>query len=290
VTFESTRTTTQGTLGVVHVPKSGGIAVRTALQELDRSHAASPYFDRELVANVDVGILPASTRVDFVDDAHLREICGDHRLVMGHYSAPLLLESGCQSLALQVREPRARVLSLYRYWQSRPDEVLDEWGEWGRTALASARSSLPEFLCSKHIWPATDHAIARQVLLRTTPPEARAARRLTRRELRGKGYETVRARLAIVEWASESQRFVDRIYAFLDEDADVAVHRENETPTGREVEVLDTKSRRILDRRVRFDRELEQRLMDDGLLEQRSATELDAEYEETAERLGITLS
>ncbi len=172
MTIETTRTTTGGALGIVHVPKSGGIAVRSALCEVEGTHAAPPYFDREMVASVDVGVLPPPIRRDFVEDDHLAEICSDHRLVMGHYSGPLLLDSGCRQLAVQVREPRARVLSLYRYWRSRPDEVLDEWGEWGRTALASARSDLPEFLRSPHIWPAADNAIARQVLLRQTPPKA----------------------------------------------------------------------------------------------------------------------
>ncbi|MGA8726867.1 MAG: hypothetical protein WB565_17675 [Acidimicrobiales bacterium] len=288
MSIETARTTTEGTLGVVHVPKSGGIAVRTVLRELDGSHATAPYFDRELVASVDVGVLPPSTRDDFVEDGQLREICDEHRLVMGHYSGQLLVDSGCRTLALQVREPRSRVLSLYRYWQSRPDEVIDQWGEWGRTALVSARGSLSEFLRSPHIWPAADSAIARQLLLRRTPPDARAARRLTRKALHGEGYESMRAHLEIVEWASESQRFVERICAFLDEKTDVTVHRENETPMEGEVELLDRKSREVLERLTRYDRELEQRLMDDGLLELRSAAALDAEFEETAERLGVT--
>ena len=55
-----------------------------------------------------------------------------------------------------------------------------------------------------------------------------------------------------------------------------------------EVEVLDRRSREVLERLTRYDRELEQRLMDDGLLELRSAAALDAEFEETAERLGVT--
>jgi hypothetical protein len=289
LTIETARTTTEGALGVVHVPKCGGIAVRSALAELEGSHAAAPYFDREMVASVDVSILPLATRHDFVEDEHLREICGDHRLVMGHYSCQLLLDSGCRCLALQLREPRARILSLYRYWQSQPDEVLDEWGEWGRTALASARSSLPDFLASRYIWPAADNAIARQVLLRWTPSRGRSARRLTRRALRGKRYESMRTNLAIVEWAADSQRFVDRIRAFLDEEAEVVLRRENETQVGQDTEVLDGKSRKVLDRLTRYDRELEQRLMDDGLLERRSAGALDAEFEETAARLGIKL-
>jgi hypothetical protein len=207
---------------------------------------------------------------------------------MGHYSGQLLLDGGCASLALQVREPRARVLSLYRYWKSQPDEVLDQWGEWGRTALVSARGSLSEFLRSPHIWPAADSAIARQLLLRWTPPDAQAARRLTREALRGEAYDSIRADLAIVEWASESQRFVERICAFLDEKTDVTVQRENETPAEGDVEVLDPESRNLLERLTRYDRELLQRLMDDGLLEHRSAASLDAEFEETAERLLVT--
>ncbi len=100
----------------------------------------------------------------------------------------------------------------------------------------------------------------------------------------------MRAHLAIVEWASESQRFVDRICAFLDEEAGVEVRRENETPTGHDVQVLDRSSRKVLDRLTRYDRELEQRLMDDGLLGRRSAAALDGEFEETAARLLVTLA
>ena len=73
------------------------------MRELEGSYAATPYFDREMVASVDVGVLPPATRRDFVDDDRLRTICSGHRLVMGHYSGQLLLDSGCRGLALQVR-------------------------------------------------------------------------------------------------------------------------------------------------------------------------------------------
>ena len=99
-----------------------------------------------------------------VDDDAYREVVRTHRVVMGHVSSATLVRAGCTSLAIQVREPRSRVLSLYRYWQGQDQAQFDRWGNWGRTVVAAAQLPFPEFLTSDYTWPAVDNTLARQAL------------------------------------------------------------------------------------------------------------------------------
>ncbi len=278
-------------IGIPHVPKVGGTAVRSAVQSIPGSHATTPYFDEDMIAGVPVSVSGLSEKVEreFLRDGELRGLCSQYQLVMGHYSGRHLLDAGCSHLALLLREPRARVLSLYRYWRAQHPTVVGDWGDWGATAVASAQAMLPEFLRSSAIWPAKENAIARQVLVHNAPPHAATAGRATDRALRGKGYRTIRDRLAVVEWSTDSQRFVDRICELVDHQVPPVVNRENETPAPDGVQQLDAWSRARLEEATRLDRELIERLMADGLLSPRSATDLDAEFETTAARLGFDL-
>lgn len=278
-------------IGIPHVPKVGGTAVRTAVRSIPGSHATTPYFDEDIIAGVPLSVsgLPETMRGEFLRDGELGELCSQYQLVMGHYSGRHLLDAGCSHLAVLLREPRARVLSLYRYWRAQHPTVISDWGDWGATTVASAQAVLPEFLHSPHIWPATENAIARQVLVHDAPPDAATAERATDRALRGKGYRAIRDRLAVVEWSTHSQRFVDRICELVDHQVPPVVARENETPAPDGVQQVDTWSRARLEEGTRLDRELIERLMADGLLSPRSATDLDAEFETTAARLGFDL-
>ena len=86
---------TQGALGVVHVPKTGGAALRVALGGVPGCYVSPFYADASLIDGVDVDGLPGTTRRQFASADALRHICQENRLVIGHYSADILLESGC---------------------------------------------------------------------------------------------------------------------------------------------------------------------------------------------------
>jgi hypothetical protein len=276
-------------VGLLHVPKAGGTAVRNAVRSIPGTHATTPYFDEDMIAGVSVTGLPEAMRAEFVRDGELRELCSRYQLVVGHFSGRHLLDAGCRRLAVLLREPRARILSLYRYWRALNPTVLSDWGEWGATTVASAQFAFSEFLRSPHVWPATENAISRQILVHATPPNATAAGRATSRALRGSGYRTIRDRLAVVEWSTHSQRFVDRICELVEHQESPEVARENETPAPDGVQPIDTWSRARLEEATRLDRQLMERLMADGHLPPRSPTDLDAEFATTAARLGFEL-
>ncbi len=206
---------------------------------------------------------------------------------MGHHTPESLLDGGFGGLGTQVREPRARLLSLYRYWQTLPDAIIDSWGVWGTTALRAAALPLERFLSSAPAWVATDNAVARQLLsLDAVPPPS--ARRLLERALRGDGYRTLRDNLRVAEWSRDSQRFADRICEAIGVPTTV-VDRVNETPVVHDGQRLGPVALAMLDDRTTIDRELLDRLMADGLVAARSVEDLDTEWKETAERLGFGL-
>ena len=118
----------QGTLGVVHVPKTGGGALRVAFEGVPGCYVGPLYTDADVFEGLDIDGLPATTRNEFASVDALRGICRENRLVMGHYSVNALLDAGCGQIATQLREPRSRLLSLYRFWQSLPSEVIESWG------------------------------------------------------------------------------------------------------------------------------------------------------------------
>lgn len=183
----------------MHIPKTGGTAVLKALEGISESYLGPIYFDPAMIAGVRVAKLPESGQAQFATRSFLRSVCRDSRLVMGHYGAQALIEAGFAHVATQLREPRARLLSLYRYWQSVTDDERNGWGPWGDRTLGTATLPLEEFLGSSAAWPATDNAMARQLLVRATPQNARHARRLMDQALQGRGYEQLCKHLVIAE-------------------------------------------------------------------------------------------
>jgi len=275
-------------LGVVHIPKTGGYAVRSALSAVCKLDESPAYHDAQLIAGIPIRHLPRAKQNTFVTARQLREIGRGRQVLVGHYSIPTLIAAGCAEIAVQMREPRSRLLSLYRYWQSQQG-IREEWGPWGATALGSSDLPFDKFIASPGVWPATNDAIARQLLVRRIPKNPRTARRMTWTALNGQAYDALIARLSIAEWASESQRFVDRICAKLQIAETVVVPRENVTHTGGCHQILRQSSRAHLDEVTRLDREIISRLTSLGLLPKRTSSELDDDFELTATRLGFDL-
>jgi hypothetical protein len=277
------------TLGIVHIPKTGGTSVAEALHGLDGVSDRDLYYEPELITGVDVGELPWERRSQFASVGQLRHLCVGNRLLIGHFTAQSLVAAGCSHLAVQLREPRARILSLYRYWQSLSEGERTGWGVWGSKAVASSHLPFNQFLRSPHVWAATNNAMARQLVVTTTLFDPRHLVRQIEDELGGRGYDRFRGRLAIAAWSDQAQEFVDRICAEFLLQPPVEVRRENVTDVVGDREVIDADDRGLLDELTRLDTGLLNRLMGDGHLLARTTGELEDEWEETAHRLRFDL-
>ena len=283
---------TQGSaLGIVHIPKTGGSAIRAAIVGVAACDLGQGYFDAAMVAGTGVDHLPDETRHQFVTSEILQDLCKSNRIIIGHYTAPALLDAGCCSIATQVREPRSRLLSLYRYWQSQTPETRHSWGEWGTTAVDAAITlSLEEFLCSHRAWAATENLMARQLLIAEAPRGPGHARRLTTQALGSRPrYGRLRNHLAVVEWSQDSGRFFNRVRSFEPQLARSELNRVNETVVVGAPQEMGDRCIEGLRARTDLDTTLLARLMSDGLLPYRSNQDLDAEFEQSARHLGFTL-
>lgn len=279
-----------GCLGVAHIPKCGGLAVRDALATLEGSYTGPRYHDLQHFGDPAlVRGLPDDKLGELARAEDLRVLAAGHRLLMGHVSVHSLLDAGCRAVAVQVREPRSRLLSLYRYWQAEPEEVSRAWGLWGSSVVTAAKRPLGEFLAAPGEWPAVDNALWRPVLGAGIPGTARRARRARTPWLAARRYRQVRPHLSIVEWSTRSDRFVERICDRLGEGVP-ELGRVNTTVVRGERQTIDREAMAMLNDLTRSDTALLRRLMADGLLEHRSPEELDREFAETARRLDFDLA
>src|SRR5215207_2499275 len=116
----------------MHIPKSGGVSVAAALEEAAPPESIAPQnLDGALVADrYDLATLPPELRATVAatedDLAQLRA----HRFVCGHFSLPTLERVAPPSeIVTTLREPRARLLSLYAYWRYHQAELDAGWGD-----------------------------------------------------------------------------------------------------------------------------------------------------------------
>lgn len=94
-----------------------------------------------------------------VTDEEVDELAGCD-VVSGHFTLPTLLRiAEPASIATVLREPRARLLSLYAYWRS---EDFRAWAPYA--AHVHARRPLEEFLAEPALAAATDNKLVRLLL------------------------------------------------------------------------------------------------------------------------------
>jgi hypothetical protein len=119
-------------------------------------------FDRSVFVDFhDFDLLPDEARkmiaVDRSETLDLRRF----RVVSGHFSLPTLLQvADASSISTVLREPRARLLSLYAYW--RVPGIHDVWTPY--RAAAHAQQPLDKFLCEPAVSSAIDNQICRMLL------------------------------------------------------------------------------------------------------------------------------
>ncbi|MFZ0667400.1 MAG: hypothetical protein WAM97_16720 [Acidimicrobiales bacterium] len=264
-------------LGVVHIPKCGGSAVRSALAQLEGCYATPLYFDAVHFGTEELrrGI-PEPNSDLIANPDQLAAAVSASRLVVGHYSADSLLSAGCAGLAVQVREPRSRILSLYRFWEGQSAEERAGWGMWGSLLVDRAQLPLAQFLACPDVWPAIDNGISRQLL------GVRRWRRYPGRPLEPS--------LMVVEWSSQSTAFVERIADALGAAEAPTLLRENVTSVAGESQVIDRSALARLRQLTRFDRRALTALSRHGHLTARPDEALEREFHESAERLGFRIS
>jgi hypothetical protein len=94
-------------------------------------------------------------------DAHEVQSLRHYRAVSGHFSLGTLQKiADTSSICTVLREPRARLLSLYMYW--RTPGTTEFWAPY--CAADHARRPLGEFLSEQIIAPVTDNQVCRMLL------------------------------------------------------------------------------------------------------------------------------
>lgn len=149
-------------IAVLHVPKSGGNTVLSAIRESLPDDAWAPYhFDPTLFGPFADEPIPEQQRPLTVPDPKvLRTYLG----ASGHYALPTLLAGfDAADVVLLLREPRTRLLSHYEYWRGLPDEHLDSGYTWSVTATAS-ELDFADWIADPRVAYQADNIVVRMLL------------------------------------------------------------------------------------------------------------------------------
>lgn len=150
-------------LCLLHVPKCAGSSVREALAHALPAGAMSPkHWDAtHLNASLDVRQLSPEARADGVIEPDEIEQLSAYSVVFGHFSLSTLLRiTDPASVAIVLREPRARLLSLYAWLR-----LWDATGWKADPRIEHARRSLDEFLADPAVAAeSTDNVLCRMLL------------------------------------------------------------------------------------------------------------------------------
>lgn len=153
-------------LGYLHVPKTAGTSVTSAIRaavetDADRTLAAPFVMDTTLFGGfTEFDRMPTGHGV-FRGDPHDLAV---YDAVLGHFAVSTLLAGRePDDLFALFREPRARLLSLYTYWRSWPEDKHASWDPYD-ASRAAARLDWPDFLCEPAVAAQVDNAATRLLL------------------------------------------------------------------------------------------------------------------------------
>jgi hypothetical protein len=147
----------------LHVPKSAGSSVLAALEAaLPPGSLAPGRFDPTTFCDFgDFELLRPELRAALAVDPHEVGSLAQYRAISGHFSLATLLQvTDASSICTVLREPRARVLSLYMYW--RTPGIGEEWEPY--RAHEHARRPLAEFVKEPLLAPVIDNQVCRMLL------------------------------------------------------------------------------------------------------------------------------
>lgn len=146
----------------LHVPKCAGTSVVRALEQAFPPGARAPqaYDDATFGLDADYDVLqPAMRAAIAVGDREVASLA-DHALVCGHFTLSTLLRiTAPERVATVVREPRARLLSLYAYWAIEELPEIEPYAP-----QRHAERPLGEFLEEREVASAIDNQLCRMVL------------------------------------------------------------------------------------------------------------------------------
>jgi hypothetical protein len=147
----------------MHIPKSGGSSVHAALERaLPAGSLAPRRMDMSIVADFHEfdRLRPEARDLLALEPGDVEEL-GRYRAVSGHFFlATLLRISDPASIATVLREPRARLLSLYMFW--RVSGIHDFWAP--SRAGDHALRPLAEFLSEPRLAPVIDNQLCRMLM------------------------------------------------------------------------------------------------------------------------------
>ncbi len=153
----------RGPLCFMHVPKSGGMSFHAALEAALPQGALAP---RRMDISTFCGfrefdlLQPAARSLIAVDDEEIGSLrrC---RVVSGHFSLTALLRiTAAPAIGTVLREPRARVISLYTYW--RTPKLFDQLLPY--RVQDFALRPFASFLAEPQAAPAVDNQVCRMLL------------------------------------------------------------------------------------------------------------------------------
>jgi hypothetical protein len=147
----------------LHIPKSAGSSISSALEAaLPPGSLAPRQFDSSLFCDFDdFELLRPEARSRVAANPSEVQALSRYRAISGHFSLPTLLQiADASSIATILREPRARLLSLYMYW--RTPGMGKVWGPY--RAHEHARRPLSEFLSEPRLAPVLDNQVCRMLL------------------------------------------------------------------------------------------------------------------------------
>ncbi len=149
----------------MHVPKTGGLSIHEALERalppawLSPKRWDSSFFAAGFEA---FDQLTGDARQRVVADGDL-DCLAEARVISGHFCLENLERvAPAGAVATVLREPRARLLSLYTYWRLTPG--LREWFHPYVVMSDLARRPLDDFLAEPQIAGATDNQVCRMLL------------------------------------------------------------------------------------------------------------------------------
>ena len=266
----------------VHVPKCGGTAVRVALAQSSQFVLGPKYFGPRAIPEPERVDMAPARQAEIYSIPELHELATKGVAVGGHVLAKSAVEAGYSNLITTVREPRARLLSLYRYWQSMADQgLLQDHGSRGKWIVEATNHSLKEFLELGEEHLDVDNGLSNYLR-----PNQGFRSRL--------GFCPRSSKISLrAFWTNEIGDLVDEALRQSNQDVpsgSVHVDRTNVTKVERQLEVLDRETMRLLQRRTTRDKRCLTALMRRGQLSYRSTAELEREFQSAASHLGFKLN
>lgn len=263
-------------VGVVHVPKCAGTSLQQALTLAIKTYSGPVYFHR-----------PATSRQSWTDwggrsgtVGDIARVFGTHPVVVGHYPSGVLVEAGATDLFVTVREPRARLLSLFRFWQALPRERFSASPQLSR----ALDRGFDAFVSSQSNRAAVYGAVAAHAL--TDKATWRPGQSVL------SAWKATGSFIRKAAWPNEFTRTVAEFCSLfgIPHDPEMPSERANVTPRAERCEeVLTDEIQSLLERLTRPDHEAISILMSEGLLTQKSPDDLEREYVEVAQSHGFVL-